>query len=355
MMNMNTLLFCGKIENKNLNRKISLDKTGLNSGNLLFWYALSNILEVDTHTLAECAWKKVDLDQYSSFITTDLIWIQPNKEYPHVRKQLELAGARPLIPISVGLQNSSMNADFKLHGDTVNLLNEIQERCIIGVRGEYTADVLNKYGIKNINIIGCPSMYLPFDYQFKIRKKEIAPEKVSINMRSLYSPLSKNELEFLVYAANHSYDFCEQTSPPFAPEICKDGPTFSYLNKWMNLYKMMFFNVDDWRSFMAEHDFSMGGRFHGNVIALWEGVPALFFTVDSRTTELCRHFSLPTMNMEDFDPNKDICYYYEKADYSEFNKNYSKRLDEFITFLKKNRLPISKRVDMCVYGKLEIQ
>jgi len=342
---MNTLLFCGKVINKNLSRKININQVGLNTGNMLFWYALSHILEVDPHTLPECVWNKVDLKKYHSFITTDLIWIQQNTEYPHVRRQLEIVGDRPLIPISIGVQNHSYSTSFQIHPNTVRLLEELQERCILGVRGEYTATLLNKYGIRNISVIGCPSMYLPFDYKFGIHKKDGAPEKVSINMRTLYSPLNAKELDFLSYAAENSFDFCEQTIHPFTREICSADSTYEKLNKWMNLHKMMFFDVDDWRSFMSYQDFSIGGRFHGNVVGLWEGVPALFVTVDSRTSELCEHFSLPTMRMQDFDKEQGIQYYYEKADYTEFNKNYADRLDEFITFLKKNQLPIAKNTD----------
>lgn len=342
---MKALLFCGKVDNKNANIETNLGKVGLNSGNMLFWHSLSNILDVDGHTLQECAWKKVDLNPYNSFVTTDLIWIQENATFPGVRKQLELAGDRPLVPISIGLQSGTAKKDFRMHEDTVRLLAELQERCALGIRGQYTAEILNMHGIKNIKVIGCPSMYFPFDYRFKIRKKETDLRQVSVNMRSMYSPLQQKEQKFMVYAANHKYSFCEQTSHPFCPAICKDGPTFEYLNKWLNTHKTIFFDVDDWRGYMSDMDFSMGCRFHGNVIALWSGVPALFITVDSRTTEMCNHFKLPTISMNDFDAEKDIHYYYDLADYTQFNKNYALRLDEFIDFLKGNDLPIKKRID----------
>ena len=80
-------------------------------------------------------------------------------------------------------------------------------------------------------------------------------------------------------------------------------------------------------------------------MALWEGIPALFITVDSRTTELCEHFALPTISMDDFDFDKDIGYYYDLADYSRFNAIYADRLDEFIDFLKINNLQLVKRTD----------
>ena len=342
---MKSLLFCGKVKNKNVNRDENLRRVGLNSGNLLFWYALLNILDVDAYTQQECTAGTIGIDQYSSFVTTELIWIRPNCEYRHVWKQLELADDRPLVPISVGLQHYKYEPEFPIHPDTVKLLEAIQERCVLGVRGYYSAEILNKHGIKNISVIGCPSLYLPFDPSFEIRKKNMSPKRVSVNMRSMYSMLNEHEIDFLKYAADLSYDFCEQTSHPMSLDICENKELYGQFNEWLNLHKMMFFDVDDWRSFASTQDFSMGGRFHGNVISLWEKVPALFFIVDSRTAEMCEFFSLPTMKMAEFDPLKDIQYYYDRADYSEFNKNYSKNLNTFIDFLKKNKLPIAKRID----------
>ena len=149
----------------------------------------------------------------------------------------------------------------------------------------------------------------------------------------------------MVYAANHMYEFCEQTAHVFGRDICPDPATFDYLNKWLNLNKVIFFDIDEWKEYMSNMDFSIGCRFHGNVIGLWKNVPALFITVDSRMTEMCEHFKLPTISMKEFDAEKDIQYYYELADYTEFNKNYADRLDEYISFLKKNSLPIRKRID----------
>lgn len=342
---MKSLLFCGKVNNKNINRETNLKKVGLNTGNLLFWYSLNSFLDVDAFTLDECYSEDTTLSDYSSFITTDLIWIEPNKTYENVWSQLKMAGNKPLIPISIGLHNWSFDNEFIMNPDTVKLLQTLQERCVLGVRGNYTASVLEKHGISNVDVVGCPSLYYPFDYSFKIRRKEEAPKSVTVNLRSMYSELDEYEVNFLKYAAKNSFDFCEQTGFPFSLAICKDCEVFELLNGWLNLHKMMFFDVNDWRSFAATQDFSMGERFHGNVISLWEGVPALFFTIDTRTSEMCEFFRLPTMKIEEFDPDKDIRYYYNLADYSEFNKNYPKNLNRFIDFLKKNRLSINKRHD----------
>ena len=339
---MKACIFGGKVQNKNINRHDNLNRVGLNNGNMLFWHSLNSILDSELKTLGECLSASFDGSQYNSYITTDLIWIREGATFPVVNKQLEIAGDKPLIPISIGLQTATFKNDFKLHSETVALLAKLQERAVLGVRGSYTAEILNKYNIKNIEIIGCPSMYLPFDYNFQITKRTVDLKNVAVNLRSLYSKLDYKEIKFLVYSANHKFSFVEQTAHPLSREICVDMPTFDYLIKWLNDYKLMFFDIEDWKSFMSTVDFSMGCRFHGNVIALWEKKPALFVTIDSRTKELCNHFSLPTISLKDFDEEKDIQYYYDLADYTEFNKNYSSRLHEFIDFLKKNKLIISK-------------
>lgn len=343
---MKACLFGGEVKNKYLDRATNLNQVGLNTGNMLFWYSLKSILDLDQVAVAECIRKSIDISAYSAFITTDLIWIQENTVYPVVQQQLQLVGDRPLVPISIGLQCGEFKSDFKLHPDTIRLISELQERSVLAVRGRYTAEILNQNGIRNIQVIGCPSMYFPFDYHFAIKKKSTTPKLASANMRSMYSELKIEEVKFLVYCANHKFTFCEQTAQPFTPDICKDISTYNYLNKWLNTHKMMFFDVEDWRNYMSSMDFSLGCRFHGNVIALWEGIPSLFITVDSRTRELCEHFSLPTISMREFDADKDIQYYYDLADYMEFNKTYANRLDEFICFLKANDLPIKKKMDI---------
>ena len=79
----------------------------------------------------------------------------------------------------MGLQNGKADPNFVLHPNTLKLLKEIEERCVIGVRGYYTAEILNKYGIKNLQVIGCPSMFYGLDYNFKIRY----PQKQSATLR----------------------------------------------------------------------------------------------------------------------------------------------------------------------------
>lgn len=305
-----------------------------NTGNLAFVHSLSNILrnvcDIDFNNLKD----------YQAVITTQLIWIRQNEDYSHIQKTLNRLNDIPLIPISVGLQNKTFDPKFVLHPNTVKLLKEIEERCIIGVRGYYTAEILNKYGIKNLQVIGCPSMYYQLDYNFKIRYPQKPIHNVALNFSTFYEKLKKHEKHFLIYGADHNYHFIEQTHSKFTNNIVNDEALFVYINKWLSQKTYAFFDASEWQKFLKPFDFAMGMRFHGNVINVWNKTPALFFPIDSRTKELSDFFHFPQMNIEDFDKEKPIEYYAEKADYTDFNKHYPNLLDNFIDFIKKNNLSL---------------
>ena len=124
----------------------------------------------------------------------------------------------------------------------------------------------------------------------------------------------------------------------FRSENAADTAYYNYVSKWIDHKKKLFFDVDEWKNYLADFQFSMGLRFHGNVVALWNRIPALFFIIDSRTEELVRYFNLPFLKMQDFDDRKPIEYYYELADYTAFNSNYEKKFLKYQEFLRKNKI-----------------
>ena len=118
---------------------------GNNTGNLVFIRALKDIF----HPVMIPLWDVTsdtfrDRSDITHYITTELIWLTPNQTYPHVWTMLKRIGDKPLVPISVGVQSMARNVDITLHPDTVKLLRTMAERAVLGVRGEYTAAVLEK-------------------------------------------------------------------------------------------------------------------------------------------------------------------------------------------------------------------
>ena len=318
----------------------SIASVGHNSGNQVFFEAMKKNLKLGVLTHEEYMNRQEELSS-SKVVTTDLIWINEDSNFDYLYQQLMNMRFQTMIPISVGLQAGSYRPDFKLNESVMRVLSCIQERAIIGVRGEYTADILEKHGIKNYEIIGCPSMYYWANPDHKVIKKDITPKNVAVNFRTIYGVLNRDEKHFLTYAANRNYDFVEQTEFKLEPENVLDSAYFNYVSPWLTRKSRIFFSVREWSQFMRDKDFSFGARFHGNVVALWNDVPALFIRIDSRTEELLRYFNLPFIKMEEFDETRPIEYFYELADYDKFNKEYGKKYEKYLDFLRKNEITVS--------------
>lgn len=307
---------------------------GQNTGNQLFRDALVRELSLLQMTYDEYS-KMSGVFKNLPIIVTDMIWINEDSNFDYLYQRVIENPDVKFIPISVGLQNKERDINFKLNDSVKKTLIAIQERAKIGVRGYYTAEVLKKNGIKNIEVIGCPSMYRMLNPHFQIEKKDEI-KNVTSNFRTIYGWLSKEEKHFLSYCAAHNFGFVEQTRHEFTLENVNDEKYFDYVSPWLNANKRIFFDVDEWEEYVRQYDFSIGARFHGNVISVWNGVPALFIAIDSRTSEMIEYFKFPSISIADFDETKPVEYYYELADYTEFNKNYPVIYKRYKDFLRKN-------------------
>lgn len=315
----------------------AFESVGLNTGNQVFREALLHNLSLEKMSYEEyCSIPKKFHDK--PIVVTDLIWINEDSNFDYLYERIQKYKDVAFVPISVGVQAENICSNFKLNDSVKNVLSIMQERATIGVRGEYTAEILNRYGIRNIEIIGCPSLYYADDPNFNISRTTDLICKVIVNFRTFYGQLSKKEKHFLTYCANRRYDFIEQTKYEFVPENAADTDYYNYVSKWINSKKKIFFDVNEWKNYLKDFQFSMGGRFHGNVVALWNKIPSLFFVIDSRTEELVRYFDLPFIKLQDFDTEKPIEYYYELADYEVFNKTYRKKYLKYHEFLRKNNI-----------------
>lgn len=310
---------------------------GYNTGNLIFTYALQKNMHVDTMPSYQYFIDEEKQSVTDAILVTDLIWITENGNFDYLIEQMNKID-KPFIPISVGIQNSLSNINYNLNESAKRVLEMMQERAVLGVRGEITADILQKNGIKNIQIIGCPSMYYWSHPNYKIIKKDIRPTKVLYNFRTFYGKLSRYEAHFLTYGVNRKYDFIEQTEHWISQEMCPSTQYYDYIGPKLKEKRHIFFSVEEWKEYARMYDFSIGARFHGNVVALWEGIPSLFIMIDSRMKEMLDFFKLPYIEMKDFDDTKDIRYYYELADYEEFNKNYENTFYNYLGFLEKNNI-----------------
>lgn len=312
---------------------------GRNTGNMVFTKALEKNMRVDTMPYEKFMKTPWFYDLYDAVLTTDLIWITPSGNFDYLQEQMTQI-QKPFVPISVGVQNRLDSIDYNLNASVLRVLNMMQERAVLGVRGEITADILNRNGIKNIEIVGCPSLYYWNHPNFKIKREPVTPkfDKILYNFRSFYGKLSKDEAHFLSYCAQKKFEFIEQTESVLTPQMCPSLEYYSYIGTKLEERKHTFFDINDWADFVSSYDFSFGARFHGNVISLWYEKPALFIVIDSRMKELLDYFNLPYIYMRDFDETRPIEYYYELADYSTFNSRFRLKYNKYLEFLKRNKI-----------------
>lgn len=80
----------------------------------------------------------------------------------------------PVLMVGIGAQFPTMDVDeADLPPEMVRLTKIISERTVsTGVRGQFTADVLAKHGIRNTRVTGCPSLFRLGKAMRKIRKPD---------------------------------------------------------------------------------------------------------------------------------------------------------------------------------------
>lgn len=215
----------------------------------------------------------------------------------------------------------------------------------IGVRGEFTEQYLKGLGFSDVDVIGCPSVFLHGpDLRIEKRVPELTTSsRISMNL-SPYVPglgpiVERHTARYpnLRYAAQHrdalgmlldrehrsAEHKTDQSVLPTHHEhpLVRDGRT------------SFFVDPEPWIRYLAGFDYSFGTRIHGNIAALLAGVPATVLAHDSRTLELVRFYDIPHRTMKQVGPDTDAAELYAEADFTAFNTHHAERFDLFTDFL----------------------
>jgi hypothetical protein len=237
----------------------------------------------------------------------------------------------------------------------------------MGVRGEYTADVLWSIGIRNVRIVGCPTAFRRRDPDLRIDLPALADVRtVGLTMRrevsKYYSPDVKTYLEV-------HRDFVKQMSRRFDTVLMMQGEveenkilwgtpeqkaaawqhlkTSAWFRDWYldaemeDLYRTRLWYSDvvrEWEDLVRAKDLVLGYRLHGNLMALSNGVPSVYFSYDSRTVEFAKTFAIPCYDVYCGRPF-DLEEYWDQSLFDRFNRTFAMRYRDMRSFLEENRLP----------------
>jgi hypothetical protein len=287
-------------------------------------------------------------------------FISPSTDLGEVARFMEAKKVARVVMVGAGAQAEGYGDSVELTPGTRRFLALLSERSAsIGVRGDFTADVLNKMGIKNVDVIGCPSMFYSLDPAFQVHRQATPPARIRTAFHCTPTGYYRDSIAQLIsFGVQHCDAYIAQSenyllglvsdeaehvkNTEFFFHYYNDGSlSHTALREWFRAHTHWFFSLDAWLDFMRDFDFAMGSRFHGNMAALQRGVPALSMVFDTRTRELCEYLNLPHIHLKDFSPTTSLQALYEAADFSLFNATYPAKYRAYRAFLLKNGLDVA--------------
>jgi hypothetical protein len=343
--------------------------TGQNTGNLLIGNGLLQQIECNRYFVGTHHQPEFVAENCQLIAIPAANWIYQGFDFGWLADYLErIRSDIPILVVGLGAQmpSSSLTDEVKIPDGSKRMLKIMAERCVeIGVRGEFTASVLNRMGIKNVRVTGCPSFYTNCAPTLEIQKEEFHEGfRVSINgSRNVYKHSFNPDAAFAVesellrISINNHYDYVLQNEKP-EMQILHDprrqhefDGTLQHLSNihglgvdagqyvnWIKDCCKVFYSIREWTDYIRYKDLSIGSRFHGNLIALLNGVPAILIAHDSRTREMAEFMRIPHVSVEKCDLSN-LRPLYESADFDAFSKTYKMAYIDYADFFGRNYVP----------------
>ena len=258
----------------------------------------------------------------------------------------------PVVVLGVGAQGTvdhGWDAIKPIESAVKDFVSAVLDRSpTIGVRGEATHEYLNGLGFRDVDVIGCPSMFR-WGETIDVKGK-VATLDAQSNVAITISPY-RTAMGSIAMAAHARYPkltYFAQDLPtlglmldgtplpsgtpdsllpvhPSHPFFREDRTRF-YVDPWPW--------IDDLRDF----DFSFGTRIHGTIAALLAGTPSVVLAHDSRTLELARYFDIPHRLLRDVPPDLDPADLHAEADFTALHVGHAKRFETIVEYIARNGL-----------------
>lgn len=325
---------------------------GGNTGNVCFADAVKEQLacaeEISCYKISSYEEKAVFVLPSSNWINLDGHVLR-DIFLPLESKDVQLA----VLGLGVQLRLDEKMSDFinALSKDkgTIRALKILSEHSkYIGVRGSITGECLDKIGIHNWKVIGCPSFYEPFRKAGELKLKKCDFERMILNV----TPGKYGEYRLLEYGIRNKKHMVLQAMSDMPLVLWENRKIEErhLLQKFPGLYNIskeevqsyirefghMFYTRAEWSKYLEDNKigFVLGSRFHGNMMALSNGIPALWVVHDCRTKELVEAMKLPHITYEELEklPMNNIFDFCEYG--TDFYDNYSFMGKEYVVFLE---------------------
>lgn len=337
------------------------DLIGNNVGNLLFSSASYKLLqvegtEVEVGSLTNGRRSAEQINERYDHVVIPLAnafrpsFVEALERMTQVIEQLRV----PVTILGVGAQLRLDGKVERLAGiapEVSRFVRAVLDRSpSIGVRGEFTEHYLRSLGFADVEVIGCPSIFLhgPGHRVVKRVPELTTASRISMNLspyvKNLGPIVERHTARYgnLRYAAQHGEALGMllrrwRRDDPVDPDRTQ-LPTYRAHPLVRDGRTSFFVDPEPWMRYLAEFDYSFGTRIHGNIAALLAGTPATVLAHDSRTLELVRYFDIPHRLTKRMPPDLDAADLYAEADLGAFNAGLAGRFDRFAAFLSTHGL-----------------
>jgi hypothetical protein len=277
---------------------------------------------------------------------------------PSVLKRLKI----PVLAFGIGAQ-APARGRLELTPAAKDVVRIIADHSqSMGVRGAYTADVLWSLGVRDARIIGCPTAFRNNDPELRVDLPELGEvRRIAYTLRrevgadyaqDVQRYLDMQRKTILDLSRRFDTDVLAQGeieekkilwgTPEQRAEAIGELRSAGWLkgegDPMEEIYRTKLFYSDvvsEFEQLLRSKDLALGYRLHGNLMALASGVPAIYFTYDSRTAEFVETLRIPSF---DVFSGKEFCIeeYWDQSLFEKFNRAYRERYRDMRMFLDEN-------------------
>ncbi len=285
----------------------------------------------------------------------------------------------PICAPGIGMQ-APLFSRPQLSPTAQQIIRALARRSVsLGVRGDITAQLLWDTGVKNVRIVGCPSMFRSLRPSWELDdarldrlrtapwshlnvaltvRREIGPDYVDDVPRYLAAQrrlieeafagvrlqlFAQGELFEKFYALERA-DLYE----PLIHELIETGWATDKRDSIFRIYKETLFYTSDIPAFarqLAKADLATGFRVHGVLPSLAQGIPGVLINYDKRTQELIDTFGIPSVTLERAQLGQ-ILRVAQDHDYGRIARRYAQTWVAMRDFLDENGIPHRMRQDV---------
>jgi hypothetical protein len=286
--------------------------TGHNTGNLAFQHAVWSLIEEEKRVFAFDFRPEVVKEQARLICIPAANFLYNGFDLGGLADRLEATGL-PLMVLGLGAQAMKDIAEVKLQPGTERLLRLFAERCArIAVRGRHTGAVLERYGVRNFEVLGCPSNFINPDPRMGegiLSRWRGGGRDLMGYAPTFYSYNSGFEGEIHAALGNALAEVVAQD--PLNAVALARGDRGEAVTTWLETkagylsalpaaerarsvsLMRAYFDAEAWMESYRRLDGVIGSRIHGVNLGWQAGRAAMVVSYDLRTAELAETMGIP--------------------------------------------------------------